>query len=277
MKKLIPVICALGLLVIGAPSDAANLVVNGSFESPGFTNAVNYINSTSGIPGWTVVGPASRNVAVHKTPNVGVELGSAFNYAQDGSYYLDLSGNGTNHPTVQQYFTTWEGFGYALSFYIGTTSSAPTATISVQVVDPFTNLNATLTPAPSTDGNINWTYFQGTFGVGNRLVLLRFRDISNSDDNNSFIDNVRISAWPPLTPFRILSIKKLYPDYCELTWESRPSFEWQVYYKDSLTDAVWTPLGDPFLTPNSIDPTKSTFRDNTTSGISQRFYQIMGR
>jgi hypothetical protein len=282
MKKL-ACVCA-AVLPLALPVMGTNLLYNGGFELGGFTNAISYVTSTNNdIPGWTVQGTASRNVALHKSPEVGQALGPEFNYAQDGSNYLDLSGNGTNHPTVVQGFPTWQGFGYVLSFWLGAASQTPAATINVQIFDERTNLNVTLTPAPTANGNISWTRFEFNWIAHANNSLLRFRDLSNTDDNASFIDNVRVEPYPSqLPPFRVLSLRYGSqglgsPFGWVITWESLPSFTYQVLYKNSLSDATWTPLGPPFVPPASPDPAKVSFTDTTAPPTAQRFYQVMGQ
>lgn len=277
------VIAFLGLIVlISMPARAANLLSNGSFELPGFSDAVHYISSTNNeVTGWTVQGTASRKIALHKTPAVGSTLGQNFNFAQDGNYYLDLSATGTIHPTITQTFPTWQGMQYVLSFYIGSAVPGPlNPTINIQLYDERTNLNVTLTPAPSTGGDINWTYYEFVWTASANNTQLSIRDTSATDDNASFIDNVRAERWPRLPgAFHILSVAytsgilfppPVTPAGWAVTWESSPSYTYQVEYKNSQSDSSWTPLGAPILA--DWHPT-TTFVDTTTNG-TPRFYRI---
>ncbi len=267
----------------GWRSEGANLLSNGSFEAPGFSNAVSYITSTNNdIVGWSASSPSSRNIAVHKTPDVGAALGAEYNFAQEGNYYVDLSGNGTNHPTLSQGFPTWQGFDYVLSFYYGAATNSPSAVINVQIYDERTNLNVTLTPMASTNGNILWTRYEFIWTAHANNTVLRFRDISTQDDNSSFIDNVSVMPYPSqLGPFRIVSLT--YgphglggPIGWIITWESTPSFTYQVFYKNTLSDESWTPLGQPFIPSASPNPSRASFVDTTTNGASQRYYRVIG-
>jgi len=170
-------------------------ITNGSFESAGFVpNAGNgrwkvVANSTE-ISGWTVGG--SGNIFIHQTPFDG---GSVFNPAQNGSYYVDLSGDGPPHGTIYQDFVTTVGVEYLLSFYIGSASSQPSSTINVQLSGVGILLNTTLTPlAPN--GNLTWSQEILSFTADSTSTRLSFVDTSMSDDNGSFIDNVSVTAIP---------------------------------------------------------------------------------
>jgi hypothetical protein len=182
---------------------------------------------------------------------------------------------------LSQGFSTWQGFAYVLSFYYGAATSSPSAVLNVQITDESTNLNVTLTPMASTNGNINWTRYEFIWTAHANGTTLRFRDISTDDSNSSFIDNVSVLPYPPqLDPFRIVSIR-----YGQLgfgggigwivTWESRPSFTYQVFYKNTLSDESWIPLGQPFMPPLSPSFNRTSFVD-TTPGVSRRYYSVMG-
>src|SRR5947208_3781923 len=259
---------------------AANLLSNGSFEAPAFTNAVYYLSSTNNdLPGWTVSGSSSRNAAVHKSPDVGAVMGSTFNSANEGNYYLDLSGNTANHPTIRASFPTWQGFSYQLSFWFGAAvTNAPDPTINVYVFDEHTNVNVTLASLPATNGAVVWSYYSVTWVAHANSTGLYFHDTSTNDDNASFIDDVRVTPYPSqLRPFRILSVSYdwSYPAAGWLiTWESQPSFTYQVLYKNSLSDPGWLPLSAPFVPPPSPNYSTTSFKD--TSLLAGRIYQVAG-
>lgn len=75
-----------------ASAARANLVTNGSFETPvapvgGF---LNFTSGSTAITGWTVVGPEASVVNTNYTA-----LGFTFP-AEDGARWLDLTGDGSN-------------------------------------------------------------------------------------------------------------------------------------------------------------------------------------
>ena len=102
---------ALGCLSLSAQ---ATLITNGSFESGiPIDNASGAKNVTStGITGWQVV---SNNVDYIRDGAFGLS-------AQNGSRFVDLTGNDANTPgfgAIEQMFFTTIGASYFLEFYIG--------------------------------------------------------------------------------------------------------------------------------------------------------------
>lgn len=198
------VVAIVSLIVLGStfapPGQAQNLVVNGSFESPAESGNADigrqqYLAPSTGITGWTVSG--SGDVYVHKSPEIGDAVEPHFNFAQDGTYYLDLSGSGT-HATIFQDISTVPATSYRLFFYIGASAwTPPAATINVQLTGTTPLLNTTLTPpAPST--NINWALNSFCFVANSTNTRLSFVDISALDDNSSYVDNVAVVSLGPL-------------------------------------------------------------------------------
>jgi hypothetical protein len=175
---------------------AQNLIANGSFELPGFSNGSagdgrQQYPAPSNIGGWTVGG--TGDVFIHKCPDIQV-VGSTYCFAQDGSYYLDLSGSGPPHATINQDFATTPGKTYQLSFYVGASNETPPApTINVQVTGNATLLNNSVTPS-SPGTNINWNLETFSFVANSSSTRLSFTDLSSTDDNASFVDNVSVTA-----------------------------------------------------------------------------------
>lgn len=193
--------CSLFFLSIFGSSASAQLILNGSFESPGLIGNAGpgrqqYSAPTLGLTGWTVSGMG--DVFLHKAPDIGLDAGSQFNFAQDGNFYLDLSGSYQNsaHAIVFQDFATVPFTSYELAFYIGAShQQPPSATINVQLTGSATLLDTTLTPlAPS--ANINWSHQTFSFVADSTTTRLSFVDISTFDDNTSFVDNVSVTVVP---------------------------------------------------------------------------------
>jgi hypothetical protein len=191
----------------------ANLISNGSFESSGITGtntpSLVYYNANNQIANWTIFGgdtnsnPNFTQVTIHNGDLLGNLINPTYSYAQDGTYYLDLSGQGT-HGLIYQDFATVFGTLYELSFYIGASSDhPPAATINVKLDGTASLLNATLTPnAPTT--NINWLHQTFTFTADSSTTRLSFFDVGPSgsndslrDNNTSFIDNVTVTTPVP--------------------------------------------------------------------------------
>jgi Domain of unknown function (DUF1906)/Protein of unknown function (DUF642)/Viral BACON domain/Putative binding domain, N-terminal len=172
-----------------------NLIVNGSFESPGFIGGNSgggrqqYIAPSTEITGWTVSG--TGDVFVHKCPDIQA-AGSTYCSPNDGAFYVDLSGSGPPHASISQDFVTTPGQLYQLSFFVGASSlNPPSSTINVQVIGANSLLNTNVTPlAPGT--SINWSEKQFSFTANSTATSISFTDTSTADDNVSFIDNVTV-------------------------------------------------------------------------------------
>ena len=196
MKKLAIIWSALFLVCFKSTDICAqNLIQNGSFELPGTTgNAGNGRERISAgsteLTGWIVSGMG--DVFVLQTPFDG---GPVYNPAQDGRYYLDLSGDGPPHATIYQDFSTTPGSQYSLKFYIGSAATATLPTISVQLNDIGTLLSTTLTPLAATS-SLNWLEESFSFIPDSATTRLSFVDTSGSDDNASFVDNVSVTVVP---------------------------------------------------------------------------------
>lgn len=192
-----------GILAAGN-SLAQNLILNDSFESPGFAGsyAQYYGPSNAAITNWTL-GPG--HIVVHHSPDAGNNVNPTFNFAHDGNYYLDLSSSGGAQAMIYQDFATIPQQSYELSFYIGASNyGVPTGpTINVTVSGAAALLNSTLTPA-GPGININWTLNTFRFVADAATTRLSFVDVSGIDDNASYVDTVRVVPLvDPLAPTTI--------------------------------------------------------------------------
>lgn len=195
-------ICALSVLISIVNGSAAKAcsILNGSFELPGTVGNAGpgreqYLAGSVDLTNWSVMGDG--DILLHKAPDIGA--GPSFNFAEEGDFYLDLSGSYHNsaHATVSQDFDTIPLATFQLSFYIGSSSQQPpAATINVQLTGAATLLNTTLTPfAAST--NINWSLRTYSFVADSTSTRLSFLDVSTNDDNTSFVDNVSVVSSVP--------------------------------------------------------------------------------
>ena len=171
-----------------------NIIQNGSFEQPaafgnhGPGRQQYYANSTA-LTGWQILGEG--DIFIHKASIMGAE-DSTFGPAQDGDFYLDLSGSGVPHAIISQNFPTVAQKLYALTFYVGASDqTTPSSTINVQITGKSLLLNKVITPiAPSSA--INWSEQSFKFVADSDVTQLSFVDTSSSDENASFVDNIVI-------------------------------------------------------------------------------------
>jgi hypothetical protein len=202
-KRVLVLVPAIGWL-FGAIAHAG-LILNGSFESPGSVGNAGvgreqYFAPSLALTNWTVAG--SGDVFLHKSPDMGDNTNASFNFAQDGDFYLDLSGSYADgaHATVYQDFATVPLTAYELTFYIGAANLVPpAATIQVQLTGTSSLLDTTLTPlAPLT--NINWALQTFSFVADSTTTRLSFTGVSASDDNASFVDTVSVVSVVSAVP-----------------------------------------------------------------------------
>ena len=131
------------LLAFAMSSSAANLLINGSFETPivPVGSYILYPDGSAAITGWQVVSTPGANVAI--VSGAFAQNGVSFP-AQDGVQWLDLTGtSNTLNEGVQQTVTTIPGQMYQLSYYVGNTTGGgifgTTSTVNVSIlgVDRF--------------------------------------------------------------------------------------------------------------------------------------------
>jgi choice-of-anchor C domain-containing protein len=177
-------LAALACLTLAGAS-RANLIVNGSFESPvapanGFLTV-----SGAGLPGWTIA-PGGATVDV---------INTGYWPAFDGNQSLDLSGSpgpiGTNIP---QTFATVPGQTYTLSFaYANNADSLLTATADVEVEGLGTLLSAMITHSNSTRPNMNYLLFSGSFVADSTSATLTFTHTGPNANQGIVLDAVDVT------------------------------------------------------------------------------------
>lgn len=184
MKKLAAL--GIGLAAIGlAPTSAgAVTIANGSFEDGAGSGGGFDTLTGSQLSGWSITGSVDR-IYTYWQP-------------QDGSYSLDLNGDGQG--AIEQTLTgLTSGVTYLVSFFIsgnpdnGGSPNPKTATLTLgSTSNP---VSYTLTAA-NTEANMNWLPVSYSFvadGTGNALLKLA------SNQDNAFglaVDNFTIAAVP---------------------------------------------------------------------------------
>jgi hypothetical protein len=174
----------------------ANLITNGSFEAVlvpvgSFTD---YLNGSTGITGWTVVGGA----------DVGIINGTFSQEcctfpAEDGNQWADLTGTNANSTEgLEQTIATTSGDQYTITFWIGniydpggifgTTSTVKVLTggVSGTSLGTFTNSSTTL-------GTLIWQQFSTTFTATGSTTAIDFINEDPSTDNSDGLDNVSVN------------------------------------------------------------------------------------
>ena len=199
MRSFAITLMAMVALLIGAPLASANLVLNGSFETPVVTAGTftNFAVGSGTLTDWTVFGPIGTEVSI--VSGTFSQNGVSFP-AQDGNQWLDLTGNGSNSTEgVSQTLATMAGHEYQLSYYIGNTTGGgifgSSSTVNVLLNDSpgFTDTNSTVSSTTQ-----NWEQFTHTFLAGGASTTIGFRNADPAGDNNNGLDNVVLTDLGPV-------------------------------------------------------------------------------
>lgn len=201
-----------------APAAHANLILNGSFESPAVVSAVKWDNYCVGAPAtcagqtrpimsidnWTVVNgslyPASGMAAGSHVSIVHDTLVSgAFTFpAADGDQWLDLTGTVTNaRAGVQQVVNGLTiGATYVLSYMIGNVSGGAFGTQSA--VDVYVNggvLGQDINSTAST--SLSWLTYTREFTATQTSATIAFMNRDGVNDNSNGLDAVSLVQRVP--------------------------------------------------------------------------------
>jgi hypothetical protein len=181
-------------VALAATPALADLIVNGSFETPVVPNGfyTNFPGGSIAITGWTVVGVDSSVV-----DGDFIQSGITFQ-AQDGEQWIDMAGvtsNASSSGVTQSVPTTIGGL-YELSFYVGSAQASPffaASTVDLSINGgprvPFHN-----SIAPS--NMLNWQQFIVPFVATSNSTNLTFYNGSASNNFLSALDNVVIEGIP---------------------------------------------------------------------------------
>lgn len=213
-----------------ASASYANLIVNGSFESPGAAYTSDYAAIASNtLPSWTSTvgngtGPANYlsalNSSAYWIPN-----------PQSGSYCVQLDSSDTaafysTGASLSQTVALTAGVSYLLTFYMSaeTNGAGTPVTSQINVIlngGGFANQNM-VNPATGTTGfqaswsgaakanpEPSWVQWGLTFTptvTGN--VTIKFQDVwvNNSVSSNSSLDNIDLSVVPEMTHWSIFAL-----------------------------------------------------------------------
>jgi hypothetical protein len=91
-------------------------------------------------------------------------------------------------------------------------------------------------------------------------------------DSNNGIKAFLVNTNPGLGNFNISDIQLQNGSAVVLTWQSVAGHNYQVQYKNNLTNPAWTNLGSPITAAGN-----STSFTNEISGLANRFFRIQGQ
>jgi formylglycine-generating enzyme required for sulfatase activity len=167
-----------------------NLIVNGSFETPGVALFRTFSAGDRKLHPW-VVGKIGVDVQSDKN---GIAVGRASN----GSQYLDL--DGTPGPgQITQSFPTTPGQEYELSFaYANNYPDQRRAAASVRIFDRSGDRLGPVTIGHDTSvrGQLDWSPFTARFVAGEQITSLEFDSKSTAGNGGILLDAVSVTAVP---------------------------------------------------------------------------------
>jgi len=171
-----------GSLLAAGSAGAQNLLVNGSFEQPVFTDPV---NSPSTIPGWT------------STPEP-FEVWNQFQGpGADGNQYLELDVSGCT--TISQTVPTSAQKSYAVSLAFAARQGVQDNRI--EVLWNGTVIGTASADGSAVNGNVPWTrhsYAAQPGGAGSSTLSIR--NVDACDGLGSLLDDVSVvEAAPPVS------------------------------------------------------------------------------
>jgi hypothetical protein len=196
---------AILIALAGVNTFAASLINNGSFETTSPSVAVggfvNFLSGSAGITGWTVVGTAGTEVSVVNTTYASECCTFP---AEDGSNWLDLTGDGTNSDTegIEQTVATTAGHAYTLSFYVGNVfdpSGIFGTTSTADVSENGTSLGAFENRCTTCTTQLTWQLFTTTFTATAASTTLEFLNGDPGTDNSNGLDNISLVDDGPAT------------------------------------------------------------------------------
>ncbi|MFO1321671.1 MAG: PEPxxWA-CTERM sorting domain-containing protein [Burkholderiales bacterium] len=173
--------------IVSPTVHAANLLTNGSFETPviGYPYAF-YSSGSTAITGWTAVGPG-------ETQNTRTE----FLPASDGAQWIDLTGySGYDKGLRSDAVVTEVGATYRLSFDLGDYQPFGSSTVSVRVNDGA----PTLFVNPYQSGIMDWERKSLSWVADATSARITFLGVANgalSNDLGIGLDNVVFEKLPP--------------------------------------------------------------------------------
>ena len=179
--------------VCAVPAAAANLVKDGSFETPPSPQGSYTVYQPGQMIGpWTVVG-ASGNVATVYDYNEGGVVWSA----HQGKAFVDLTGTcDCGAPSgVAQTVKTVAGTMYKLTFWVGNTSiqgQGLTSTVEVYV-GSSKRLSATNKAGEGSTKEV-WRQFSITFVARKASTTISFINADPSGDEQNGLDSVSVAA-----------------------------------------------------------------------------------
>jgi hypothetical protein len=174
-------VCTLlvGLAAVAGPALGQNLVTNGSFEDPAYSNPVNY---PVPVTGWTI------------GPDSGFEVWRGYEGpAADGAQYLELDVTQCN--TISQTFPTVSGTRYTVRYAFSARPGVSSNRVDVR-------WNGQLISSANADGSgisqTAWTYYSTMVEATTTSTTLTLTDVDGCSGVGSLLDDVSVTEVEPI-------------------------------------------------------------------------------
>ncbi len=179
------------VLALSGAAHGANLLTNGSFETPILPTGsyTSYPAGTTAITGWTAVGPGDTQLTR-----------TEFLPAADGNQWIDLTGYiGYDKGLQSDAVATEIGTTYRLSFYLGDYAPFVSSTASVRINDDpamlFTNVYQS--------GTMDWELKSLDWIATATTARITFLGVANGALSNNLgigLDGVAFEKLAPAVP-----------------------------------------------------------------------------
>jgi len=184
MKRTIALVA---LAALSATASAANLLVDGSFES--ITQAAGTWSTYTSVPGWTVT------KADGSATSTGLEVrNNVAGTAEDGSNFIEL--DGYENDAIKQSFATAVGHEYEVSFWfadragVAATSQGFSANVTSGASSSGTGFGAI------GDNGAAWHLITLDFVAGSTTSVFSIKGTGTSDSLGTSFDNFSVIAVP---------------------------------------------------------------------------------
>jgi hypothetical protein len=184
MKRTIALVA---LAALSATASAANLLVDGSFES--IAQAAGTWNTYTSVPGWTVT------KANGSATSTGLEVrNNVAGTAEDGSNFIEL--DGYENDAIKQSFATAVGHEYEVSFWF-----ADRAGVTASSLGFLANVTSGASSSGTGFGAIGdngsaWHLITLDFVAGSTTSIFSIKGTGTSDSLGTSFDNFSVIAVP---------------------------------------------------------------------------------